>query len=71
VTAHEGFPRTRSGLPLTAIIAPGIARPGEALDISVHNGRLVAGAAAVLIAAATRNVLFTIADGFVVVWLVS
>lgn len=55
---------------LTAIIAPGIARPGGALQLSLHNGRLVAGMVAVAIAAATRNVLLTIAGGFVVLWLV-
>lgn len=54
---------------LTAIIAPGIAQPGGVLDFSVHNGRLLAGAAAVVIAAVTRNVLLTIAGGFVVLWL--
>jgi branched-subunit amino acid transport protein len=55
---------------LTAIIAPELARPGGAWNLSLGNERLVAGCAAVAIAAATRNVLLTIAGGFVVLWLV-
>jgi branched-subunit amino acid transport protein len=55
---------------LTAIIAPGLAVPGGSWDLSLHNGRLVAGCAAIAIAATTRNVLLTIAGGFAVLWLV-
>jgi branched-subunit amino acid transport protein len=55
---------------LTAIVAPELASPGGALDLSPSNGRLVAGLAAAAIAAATRRVLFTIAGGFAVLWLV-
>jgi branched-subunit amino acid transport protein len=54
---------------LTAIVAPELARPGGTWDLSAGNERLVAGLAAVAIAAATRNVLLTIAGGFVVLWL--
>jgi branched-subunit amino acid transport protein len=51
---------------LTAIIAPELARPGGAWDLSLGNERLVAGAVAVGVAAVTRNVLLTIAVGFAV-----
>jgi branched-subunit amino acid transport protein len=55
---------------LTAIVAPELARPGGgALDLSPSNARLVAGLAAIAIAAATRHVLLTIAGGFAVLWL--
>jgi branched-subunit amino acid transport protein len=56
---------------LAAIIAPGLAQPGGAWDLSLRNGRLVAGGAAIAIAAATRNVLLTIAVGFGALWLAS
>lgn len=56
---------------LTAIIVPELARPGGAWDLSLRNGRLVAGLAAIAIAVATRSVLFTIAGGFAVLWLAS
>jgi branched-subunit amino acid transport protein len=55
---------------LTAIVAPELARPGGAWDLGAGNERLVAGLAAIAIAAATRNVLLTIAGGFLVLWLV-
>jgi branched-subunit amino acid transport protein len=51
---------------LMALIAPDLARPGGAWDFTVGNTRLVAGVAAVVIAAATRRVLLTIAGGFAV-----
>jgi branched-subunit amino acid transport protein len=56
---------------LTAIISPGLTQPGGAWDLSLLNGRLSAGAVTVVIAAATRNVLLTIACGFAVLWLAS
>ncbi len=55
---------------LTAIVAPELARPGGTWDVSLANGRLVAGLVAAAVAAATRNVLLTIAIGFAVLWLV-
>jgi branched-subunit amino acid transport protein len=54
---------------LTAIIVPDLARPGGAWDVSAGNPRLIAGCAAIAIAAVSRNVLLTIAGGFVVLWL--
>jgi branched-subunit amino acid transport protein len=56
---------------LTAIIVPELARPGGAWDLSLGNARLVAGAVAIAVAAATRHVLLTIAVGFAVLLVVS
>jgi branched-subunit amino acid transport protein len=56
---------------LTAIVAPELARPGGAWDLSLGNERLVAGAVAIAVAAATRHVLLTIAAGFAVLLLLS
>jgi branched chain amino acid efflux pump len=55
---------------LTAIVAPELVMPGGVLQLTVANARLVAGCAAIAIAALTRNVLVTIAGGFLVLWLV-
>ncbi|MFL5262450.1 MAG: AzlD domain-containing protein [Anaeromyxobacteraceae bacterium] len=55
---------------LTAIIAPEVVMPGGTLALSLSNPRLVAGCAAVVVAAVTRNVLVTIAVGFAVLFLV-
>jgi branched-subunit amino acid transport protein len=54
---------------LSAIVVPDVVMPGGAWDLSPGNARLVAACAAVAIAAATRNVLFTIAGGFAVLLL--
>jgi branched-subunit amino acid transport protein len=49
---------------LSALVAPELVRPGGGWDVSLGNARLVAGAIAIAVAAATRNVLLTIAVGF-------
>ncbi|HET6438854.1 MAG TPA: AzlD domain-containing protein [Anaeromyxobacter sp.] len=58
---------------LTALIAPELLRPGGEWAVSLKNPRLVAGAVAIVTAALARNVLLTIALGFLVflglVWL--
>jgi branched-subunit amino acid transport protein len=56
---------------LSALVAPDLVRPGGAWDVSLGNARLVAGAIAVAVAAATRNVLLTIAVGFAFLLLLS
>lgn len=56
---------------LTAIVAPAMFMPdGHALDVSLSNAYLMAGLAAVAIAARWRNLLATIAGGmlFFFVW---
>jgi len=54
---------------IMAIIVPDLAYFQEALSISVHNPRLVAGVVAFVIAASTRNILATIAGGMAVLLL--
>lgn len=54
---------------LTAIIVPEILMPGGTIDISLGNGRLIAGIIAAIVAWRTKNVLWTIAVGMGVLWL--
>lgn len=54
---------------LSAIIFPELLMPGGTLDISLTNVRLLAGLLAALVAWRTKNVLYTIAVGLVVLWL--
>ena len=53
---------------LTAIIVPDLLLPGGVLDLSLTNGRLVAGSVAALVAWRSRNVLLTVAAGMGVLW---
>ena len=55
---------------LSALIAPEILVRHGVLDPGPSNPRLWAGAAAVLVAYFSRNVLATIASGMLVLWLV-
>jgi branched-subunit amino acid transport protein len=48
---------------LTAIIAPALFMPGNVLNLGPDNFRLIAGAAAVLVAWRTKNTLLTIMAG--------
>jgi len=50
----------------TALVAPEIAMVEGALGIGAHNPKLLAAAAAVAVAAATRNTLATIVTGMLV-----
>lgn len=54
---------------LTAIILPELIMPGGTFDLSLGNERLLAGAAAVVVAWRTRNVLLTVVAGMVILWL--
>ncbi len=56
---------------LTALVVPDLLRPGGAWNATLGNARLVAGCAALAISALTRNVLLTIAGGFLVLLLLS
>lgn len=53
---------------LSAIIFPELLQPGGTLDISLSNDRLLAGLLAMFVAWRTKNVLFTIGVGMVVLW---
>jgi branched-subunit amino acid transport protein len=56
---------------LTAIITPELLIQQGALNLSVLNTRLIAGAVASLVAYKTRNVLVTIVVGMLVLWLLN
>jgi branched-subunit amino acid transport protein len=53
---------------LAALVLPAILRPGGPWDLSIDNFRLIAGAAAWIVAWRTRNVLATITVGMAVLW---
>jgi branched-subunit amino acid transport protein len=55
---------------LSAIIFPELLQPGGALDLSLGNARLLAGALAALVVWRTRNVFLAIAVGMVALWTV-
>lgn len=54
---------------LAALVVPAIVRPEGALDLSLHNLRLIAGLLAAVVALFTRNVLLTLAAGMGTLWL--
>ncbi len=56
---------------LAALILPDLVQPGGALDLSLHNERLVAGAIAALAAWRFRNTWITIAAGMLALWLLT
>ncbi len=69
VTLPEWFRRSLRFVPaavLSAIILPELVSPNGAVDLSFHNAQLLAGAAAVLVAWRTRNIILTLAAGFVI-----
>ena len=54
---------------LSAIIAPEMLMPNGLLNVSLGNGRLLAGLVAIIVAWKTKNVLLTIIVGMLVLWL--
>ena len=54
---------------LSAIILPALLIHDNALYLSVHNARLIAGVAATGVAWRTKNILLTIIAGMAVLWL--
>ena len=54
---------------LTAIIIPELVLPNGVLDVQPANPRLLAGLVAALVAWKTKNVIWTIAVGMAVFWL--
>jgi branched-subunit amino acid transport protein len=53
---------------LAALVFPALAYPNGTLDLSLGNVRLLAGLGGALVAWKTRNVLWTIAVGMVLFW---
>lgn len=56
---------------LSAIIFPELLIPGGVFDISLGNGRLLAGVLAALVAWRTKNVVLTILVGMVALYLLN
>jgi branched-subunit amino acid transport protein len=54
---------------LAALVFPALAYPNGALDLSLGNVRLLAGLGGALVAWKTKNVLWTIAVGMILLWL--
>jgi branched-subunit amino acid transport protein len=53
---------------LSALVVPQILTRNNALQISITNPQLIAGVVATVVAWRTKNVLFTILSGMVVLW---
>lgn len=56
---------------LTAIIVPELFRPGGTWDLSLGNERLVAGIVAIVVAWRTKNVIWTVSAGMILLWLLT
>lgn len=54
---------------LAALVLPALTYPAGTLDLSLDNIRLLAGIGGALVAWKTRNVLWTIAVGMVLFWI--
>ncbi|RPH62519.1 MAG: AzlD domain-containing protein [Chloroflexi bacterium] len=54
---------------LAALVFPALTHPAGTLDISLHNVRLLAGLGGALVAWRTRNILWTIAVGMALLWI--
>jgi len=54
---------------LSALVIPQILTRNDSLSISLTNPQLIAGIVAAVVAWRTKNVLFTILSGMVVLWL--
>jgi len=56
---------------LSAIIVPELVLPGDQLDLSLGNARLLAGVLAALVAWRTKNVILTVVVGMAALWLLT
>ena len=54
---------------LSAIILPEMLQPAGALDVSPGNERMLAGLVAIAVAWRTQNMIWTVAVGMVVLWI--
>lgn len=54
---------------LAALVFPALTHPAGALDISLNNLRLLAGLGGAIVAWKTRNVLWTLATGMALLWI--
>ncbi|GAB4493062.1 MAG: hypothetical protein Fur0016_20990 [Anaerolineales bacterium] len=54
---------------LAALVFPALTHPAGTLDLSLNNLRLLAGLGAAIVAWKTRNVLWTLATGMTLLWI--
>ncbi len=54
---------------LSAIILPEMVQPGGTLDLSLGNERLLAGLIAIVVAWATKSMIWTVAIGMIALWI--
>jgi branched-subunit amino acid transport protein len=54
---------------LAALVFPALTYPNGALDLSLSNARLLAGLGGALVAWKTKNVLWTITVGMILLWI--
>ncbi len=54
---------------LAALVFPALTHPAGVLDVSLSNVRLLAGLGAAVVAWRTRNVLWTLATGMALLWI--
>ena len=54
---------------LSAIFLPELVMPGGVIDFSLGNARLIAGLVAILVAWRSKNILWTLAVGMALLWL--
>jgi len=54
---------------LSALVIPALVAPGNVIDISLGNERLIAGLAGMLTAWFTKNILATLAVGLALFWI--
>lgn len=71
ITMPEWLRRALKYVPpavLAALVFPALTHPAGTLDISLSNLRLLAGLGGAIVAWKTRNVLWTIATGMILLW---
>lgn len=72
LTINEGLRHALRFAPaavLSAIILPEMLQPAGALDVSPGNERMLAGLVAIAVAWRTQNMIWTVAVGMVVLWI--
>lgn len=72
ITMPEWLRRALKYVPaavLAALVFPALTHPTGTLDISINNLRLLAGLGGAIVAWKTRNVLWTLATGMALLWI--
>lgn len=72
ITMPEWLRRALKYVPpavLAALVFPALTHPAGTIDISLNNLRLLAGLGGAIVAWKTRNVLWTLATGMTLLWI--